>query len=315
MFRPMPRAVPPPTAPSAAVAGPLPADAAAAPRLACANCGAAFVPERRRFCPECGQETHIQPPTLGEFAQQFGGAYISTEGALWRTLKLLLFKPGELTRQYLAGRRKHYVLPLRLYLTISLLALLLLRVVGGGIDVGMPGELDLRKGEYSVITWGDGSGTGMKDGVFYCTDMPAWLCKRLERRMDVDPKGLQREVAALGERFISNMGAAMFAVLPLFALGLKLLYWNRRLRYTEHLVFALHLHAVWFLVLLLTLFKQPWLTGLAVAAVPVYGFVSLKRVYGGRRRWRLLRVAAMSLLYLSTVSVLMALVILWSLVF
>ncbi len=282
---------------------------------ACRNCGAPFVPERRRFCPECGQETHLKAPTLGELAQQFGGAYLSTEGALWRTLKLLLTRPGELTVQYLRGRRKHYVLPLRLYLTISVVALLLLRVVGPGVDFKLPDDVDLRTGEHGIITWGDGTGSGMKDGVFYCTDMPAWLCKRLERRMDVDPKGLQREVAALGERFISNMGAAMFTVLPLFALGLKLLYWNRRLRYTEHLVFALHLHAAWFLVLLLTLPDQIWLTGLALTAVPVYGFVSLKRVYGGGRGWRLLRVAVMSLTYLVTVSLLMGLVILWSLVF
>ena len=80
----------------------------------CRNCGAPFVPEQRRFCPECGQETRLRAPTLGEFVQQFGGAYFSTEGALWRTLALLLFRPGQLTRHYLAGRRKHYVLPLRL---------------------------------------------------------------------------------------------------------------------------------------------------------------------------------------------------------
>ena len=61
----------------------------------------------------------MRPPTLLEFAQQFGGAYLSTEGALWRTLGLLLLRPGELTRRYLNGQRKHYILPLRLYLTTS----------------------------------------------------------------------------------------------------------------------------------------------------------------------------------------------------
>jgi predicted RNA-binding Zn-ribbon protein involved in translation (DUF1610 family) len=102
---------------------------------ACLNCGESFGARgerRRRFCPECGQETTVRAPTLGEFAQQFGGAYFAAEGALWRSLKLLLLKPGALTVQYLAGRRKHYVLPLRLYLTISLLVLLAVRVAGSG---------------------------------------------------------------------------------------------------------------------------------------------------------------------------------------
>jgi len=44
--------------------------------------------------PDCGQESHVRPPRIGEFLQQFGGAYLATEGALWRTLKLLLFRPA-----------------------------------------------------------------------------------------------------------------------------------------------------------------------------------------------------------------------------
>src|SRR5204862_7537116 len=100
----------------------------AAPPIAqpghCPNCGVRLAEPQPKFCPDCGQETRIRAPTLHEFVQQFGGAYFSTEGALWRTLKTLLFQPGELTRQYLAGRRKHFVLPLRLYLTISLITLL-----------------------------------------------------------------------------------------------------------------------------------------------------------------------------------------------
>lgn len=251
-----------------------------------------------------------------EFLQQFGGAYFSTEGALWRTLKLLLFKPGELTVRYLAGQRKHYVLPLRLYLTISVLVLVLMRTLAGSsIQFNMPGDLDLRKGEYSIFTFGDGSGAGMKGGVFYCKSLPQWVCKRLERRLDVDPKGLQKEAAAMGERFVSNMGASMFVVMPLFALFQLLVYWNRRMRYTEHLVFALHLHSFWFAVLSLILFDQNWLTGLAMLAVPVYGFMALKRVYGGGRIWRFLRVCLVSLLYLVALTLAMTVAILWSLVF
>ena len=285
-------------------------------RASCANCGAAFVPERRAFCPECGQETEIQPPRVMEFLQQFGGAYLSTEGALWRTLKLLLLKPGELTVQYLRGRRKHYVLPLRLYLTISLIALLLMRVAAGDqLTFGMPDGMDLRQGEYSIVTFGDGTGAGMKDGKFYCNSLPGWACKRLQRRLDVDPKGLQREAEQLGQRFLSNMGAALFVMVPLFAAWQKLLYWNRRLHYTEHLVFALHLHAFWFVLLMLCLPGLPWLNGLAMLAVPVYAWWASTRVYGGRWWPRLLRASVVSLLYLITLGVLMGLVILWSLVF
>ena len=66
---------------------------------ACLDCGAPFATPRPTFYPSCEQETTARPPTLGEFAQQFGDAYFSIEGALWRTLAPLLFRPGEPIRQ------------------------------------------------------------------------------------------------------------------------------------------------------------------------------------------------------------------------
>ncbi len=258
----------------------------------------------------------MRAPTLGEFIQQFGGAYFSTEGALARTLKLLLLKPGELSKQYLAGRRKHYVLPLRLYLTISLVAILLMRLVAGTtVDFGVPNDLDLRQGEYAILQFDDHTGAGMKNGAFYCRGMPAWFCKRLQRRLDTDPKGLQREAEELSGRFISNLGGAMFVMVPLFALLMKLAYWNRGLRYTEHLVFGLHLHAFWFVCLMLTLPNQAWLTIAAIVAVPVYGFLAVRRVYGGRWRWRLPRLFVVSMLYAVALSFVFVGAILWSLLF
>jgi hypothetical protein len=283
---------------------------------ACANCGQPFTDPPPAFCPACGQESRVRAPTIGEFVQQFGGAYFSTEGALWRTLKLLLLKPGELTRQYLAGRRKHYVLPLRLYLTVSVLAILLLRLVAGtDVTFGIPTDLDLRKGEYSILQFDDATGAGIKDGVFFCRGMPAWFCKRLERRLDNDPKGLQREAEALGGRFISNLGGAMFVMVPLFAFFQMLVHWNRRLRYTEHLVFALHLHAFWFLCLLLTLLPFEWMPVVAILLVPWYGLAALKRVYGGRWFWRWCRAALVSLVYAVALSFVLVFAILWSLLF
>ena len=210
-----------------------PATAAATAGTECLNCGEPLAVPRPRFCPVCGQETNLRPPRLGEFLQQFGGAYFATEGALWRTLKLLLFKPGELTRQYLGGRRKHYVLPLRLYLTISLAVLLLLRVVAA-VTIEAPGAIELQGAEPASLQLDLGVGrAGLQDGVFFCTDLPGWLCRRIQRRIDVEPKLFAREVEQFGLRFVAHLGGAMFLLLPAFALGLQLVYRNRRLRYTE----------------------------------------------------------------------------------
>jgi len=279
---------------------------------ACPNCGQAFASPPPAFCPACGQESHVRPPRLGEFIQQFGGAYLATEGALWRTLKLLLIKPGELTRQYLAGRRKHYVLPLRLYLTVSLVVLLMLRLVASvNIDTPDSVQFDGNEARNVKVTLGVGS-AGLKDGVFFCTDLPAWLCKRIQRRIDLKPEALASAVQQLGERFVANLGAVLFVVLPSFALWLKLVYFNRHLRYTEHLVFALHLHTFWFLMICLLLTPWPWVPTLAMLAVPVYAWLAMGRVYGGRRWPRLLRTTMVSALYFVTLSVAMLGVGVWA---
>jgi predicted RNA-binding Zn-ribbon protein involved in translation (DUF1610 family) len=279
-----------------------PADAATS--TACLNCGESFGERgerRRRFCPQCGQATTVRAPTVAEFAQQFGGAYFATEGALWRSLKLLLLKPGALTVQYLAGRRMRYVLPLRLYLTISLLVLLLVRVVGSGsVEVNAGDTAEIAK-ENSNITMALGGGrAGMRGGVFFCEGLPTWVCKRIQRRIDVDAKQMLSEVESMKDRFLGNLGGAMFVLLPGFALWLKLAYRNRRLHYTEHLVFALHVHAFWFLALLLTLPGWRLLTALAALSLPVYTLMAMKRVYGGRWWPRLLRAGLVSALYGTT---------------
>ena len=244
----------------------------------------------------------MRPPRLVEFAQQFGGAYLSTEGALWRTLALLLFRPGELTRQYLAGRRKHYVLPLRLYLTISVTALLALRLltaadvhVGPTVTIGEPG-----KGKGTLNLAIGGGRAGLKDGQFFCSDLPDWVCRRLKRRIDIDPKAVDADLTLLKERYMANLGPAMFVLLPGFALWLRLAYWNRGRRYTEHLVFALHVHAFWFLMLLLVVSDDAVLTSIGCTAVPLYTLLAMKRVYGGRLLPRLARAGLVSVLYGTT---------------
>jgi hypothetical protein len=285
----------------------------APPPAGCPNCFEPLGEPRPRFCPHCGQETHVRPPTLGEFVQQFGGAFFSTEGALWRTLVLLLTRPGELTRQYLAGRRRHYVLPLRLYLTISLFVLFGLRVAASlGVDEG---AVQVEVGSSGVAVELGVGRAGMKDGAFFCENLPAWLCRRLQRRIDIEPRALARETAELPGRLTANLGGAMFVLLPAFALYLKLAYWNRRLRYTEHLVFALHLHAFWFVALAVLLTGVPWLSAIALVAMPVYAMLALRRVYGGRLGPRLVRAALVGVLYLLTLLLALAGVAVWALLF
>jgi Protein of unknown function (DUF3667) len=260
----------------------------------CPNCshplaGNAMLP-MPRYCPACGQETTIKAPTLGEFLQQFGGAYFSTEGALWRTFKLLLTQPGELTAQYLAGRRKHYVLPLRLFLTISVLMLLTMRIVASleYADFDDPEVTNALSGTSFSMELNLGLGrAGLDEGVFFCEGLSPWLCRRIETRLSRDARGVVLQMQKVGERVAGYAGYVSFALLPGFAFGLWLLFRNRRLHYTEHLIFALHLHAFWFLLAALVMVGGEYAGLVALLVAPVYWLLALRRVYGGRW-WALL---------------------------
>ncbi len=256
------------------------------PSAGCPNCGAPFVPERRPYCPECGQETQIRAPRIGEFIQQFGGAYLSTEGALWRTLKLLLLKPGELTRQYLAGRRRHYVLPLRLYLSISIVVLLVLRAVGGievvrGLDAASRWASDTRNPAPTLMVRAAPLALGLREGRFVCEGMPERVCGLMRERAVTDLPNFVHRMTLANQRVVDHFGGVMFVLLPLFAALLRLVYLRRPLRYTEHLVFALHVHAFWFLVLLGVPFGGG--PGGIVGTLLVLGYTgwAAQRVYGG----------------------------------
>ncbi len=283
----------------------------------CPNCNAPFPHPRPKVCPACGQESNLRAPTLLEFVQQFGGAYVSTEGALWRTLWRLLLLPGQLTLEYLAGRRRRYVLPLRLYLTISVLALLSLRVVTSGkIEANTPmldgsrtsNTIQLDEGDSKNIQIGGLGGfrAGLKDGVFFCEKLPESMCKRLERRLTLDHAGMAKEMVQLSERALNNLGATLFVLLPCFALWLKLIFWDRRMRYTEHVIFALHLHAFWFAMVMLLLVQFAPLSTFAGVAVAIYPLIALQRVY--RTRWwsTLLRAFVLLILNISSITMVLS---------
>jgi len=59
--------------------------------------------------------------TFWELGRDAGDLLASLDSRLWRTLGLLLFRPGRLTLDYLQGRRARYVAPLRLFIASSLI--------------------------------------------------------------------------------------------------------------------------------------------------------------------------------------------------
>ena len=107
-------------------------------------------------------------------------------------------------------------------------------------------------------------------------------------RFEALPRDARTEQMVLGT--LRYGPYAMFALLPAFALLLLVAYAGRRgtyprrpRRYAEHLVFAAHNHAFFFLAVALAV-AIPWpplRAALSIWSV-VYGLWSMRAVYGGR---------------------------------
>lgn len=114
-----------------------------AAQRSCLNCQAQLIGD---FCHVCGQHAHVHR-TLAAFGHDLLHGVLHLEGKIWRTLPKLLFRPGELTRRYIAGERARFVSPLALFLFSVFLMFALMNFVGAApTALGGPMREDVRAG-------------------------------------------------------------------------------------------------------------------------------------------------------------------------
>jgi hypothetical protein len=261
----------------------------------CPNCGAAV---SGNFCHECGQETVLHPPSAREFLHEFIGHYVALEGKLWKSLLLLLFRPGQLTLEYINGRRVRYIQPLRLYLTFSLIFFAVVKLTGhddvladdeaartppaatapaGAVEKAHTKARTTRDVEPGDIAAGTAE---LRKGI---GNVNAHWGEQADRFTNMSPEERDK---VMRTAFGSYVPYAVFLMMPLFALYLKVLYLGSGRRYGEHLLFALHVNGFAFLALTL-LMVVPDLFGIVSFALWLwlvfYTPVAMRRVYGGSR--------------------------------
>ena len=100
----------------------------------CLNCGTALVGE---FCHECGQAGHVHR-SLAAIGHDLAHGVLHFEGKIWRTLPMLLFRPGALTRRYIGGERARFVSPLALFLFLVFIMFATIHALAGDAEPHMP---------------------------------------------------------------------------------------------------------------------------------------------------------------------------------
>ncbi len=299
----------------------------------CSNCG---VEKRGPFCAACGQNSrnYLRSafPVMGEMlAETF-----ETDSRLVVTVTALFSRPGQLSLEFSRNRRARYLQPFRLYLFTSLLFFFMLSITidlpSGYIQGEAPpfemtgpsaqqttpqtpeqaagvarlkAELDeLRRRKiddmrarpdsliYKLLA---ATAEGIPEERYArMRPVPRYL---LGQGVDV----LHRPWAA-ADQFVEYLPVAMFFVLPLYALLLKLLYIRRRRFYAEHLVFGMHIHTVAFIVFTVILLtpQDGWMEwiddGLSLALFAYY-FLALRRYYGESGRSTMVKFSLLLIMY------------------
>jgi len=302
-------AVAPPMAPAAAVAR-VAAEHAGSERVLCANCGA---PVTSRYCSECGQRVEHAIHSVRHFILEVAEDLTHADSRLWRTMAALLFKPGFLTAEFLAGRRVRYLPPLRLYLVLSVLFFLISGLLhehpSAWVFTMRDDGLKIEPAPRAVARPGESREHLAKRvcaDVDYDGPWSAYVAPALRASCE---KSVVDGGRGLAEAFTHNLPKAIFLAAPLLALVMRPLYRRPRRFYVEHVLFLLHDHAFLYLLFALNALAAAVLQihllvvtlGWGVALyIPYYYFVAMRRVYGQSRVRTLGKLAVLSLAYLVT---------------
>ena len=129
-------------------------------------------------------------------------------------------------------------------------------------------------------------------------ELPGWLARRLtvERLQRVCERTRLDDGEGLKDNLVDNIPAALIILLPLMAFVLKALYPLSKRYYVEHLLFFVHFHAFFFLILTLQILFMRLTSRLGIPEeiailtivvtsfyIAIYLFVAMRRVYGQGR--------------------------------
>jgi hypothetical protein len=248
----------------------------------CANCAAALTGP---YCAACGQRDGGGVVPLWQVTNEFLEDLVDLDLRIVHTLPTFFARPGRLTAEYVRGRRTRYIRPLRLYLFASFLLFTVLALTDVGLPFSMrpalspaaqskiQAEVDATRAELDALRARIGAGTTSSPADAARADALAATENGLRRAGDVlatlngtpaaadsavaaarpappSPKlpPLLAEPRAFVRTLIDRAPYLMFVLVPTFAMLLKGLYLRQRRLYLEHLVFALHVHALAFIV-------------------------------------------------------------------
>ncbi|HEY8469203.1 MAG TPA: DUF3667 domain-containing protein [Longimicrobiales bacterium] len=267
------------------------------------NCGE---PLGGPYCSHCGQADTALDVPLRRVVGELLAELFDADSRVWRTGRTLLLRPGLLTAEYNAGPRARYLPPLRVYMLSSLLFFFV--VATARVQLLQVQFTDEEAA--AVVSAGPPAATAEDPATqaagesAAANDLRAEFLRRLAR--------VARDPERLNQFWLRIWAWTMFALLPVFALVLRLFFRGATPWYVRHLVFSLHLHAFAFLIFAVPILVANLLPDdrhrsaavlSAFGVIFLYGVLATRRVYSVSWGGTLLRLAGVGFVYLLLASI------------
>lgn len=228
------------------------------------DCGNCHAPLRGSFCSQCGEKKFLTTDySVKHLAEEVLGEFMHFDTKFLRTLKVLLTKPGEISRAYFHGGRSRYTKPLTLFVIINVVFFLIQPHTG------------LLRYKYA-----------------YYLSNPHYLA--VFRTHLLQTKEPEQLYSARFDANLQNQKKSLLIVsVPILALLMTVLLAGSRRAYAEHLVFAVQVYA----------FLLTFATGIVVLLIPVFWAIRaagpagepILRVFGTERGITIIMISGLTI--------------------
>ena len=280
----------------------------------CLNCETPLEKEDK-FCHYCGQLNSNKKLSFNDFFNEFLGSIFSYDSRIYRTLKVLIFKPGKISLEYVEGKRAKYANPFRFYLSVSIIFFLLYsfsnefstseNLKSPFITKDKEADIEEYK-KVKLLSESELDSLGFAEKAFDKIEIylafeklnpdkniteslkelkhennfyNRWLFKRA-----IAFDKVTEEPVSFANYTISKLPFIIFFFIPLFTLILWLTYGRTNYNYMEHMVFAFHSQTMLFFLMSLAfileyIFNSNWITSLSILGYAFYLFYALRKFY------------------------------------
>jgi hypothetical protein len=219
----------------------------------CQNCGTDITGS---YCSNCGQK-RFEPndKSVISILSHFFEELFTWDSKFLQSIKYLFIRPGFLTHEYISGRYKRYVSPLKMFLFTSFVLFLIM----------IKSDPD----QYSALA----TDTGEDD----------FLSEFILEQQSKSESSKELYKDNFNDQFNDNITIYIFVIMFLFSILLKLVYLPKHYFYSEHIVFTLHFFTFVLWCFLLGVALQDlgiFFTFLFLYFIPaVYLLIAIRNVY------------------------------------